>query len=126
MASYLCKVICTGCGALFEDLIEREFLHDGVDHDNGVMESINYRCDQRGSIVRIRRFYQSKPFESLDEIISADDKLNICPACQREVPSFGDRWHVELGNFDAVLKQPCPRCHRSDSLMFLERKEVTQ
>lgn len=124
MAAYLCSVLCTGCGHLYENLIDLEDINDSLDQSNGVMESHNYRCDAKKELVRIRRHYsQTGSSKFIDEIIATDEKLDVCPACRSTVPSFGDRYHVELDGMDAVLRQKCPRCNKLD-LMLLSREEV--
>lgn len=118
MAVYLCKVICTHCGEVYEDLIDRTFINDGIEKETGSMESINYRCDYAHKFVRIRRF-----FRGINETHFHDDKVDICPACKRKVMSFGDRFHREIGTIDALLKEPCAKCHTTGELILLEREE---
>ena len=120
MAAYLCDILCTNCGEIFSDLIDKNYINDGIVYDNGSMESINYRCDRTHRLVRIRRFFRDLLQTSTPE----DQKLNICPECHKNVPSFGDRYHTEIGAISNILNGQCPQCDAYSTLTILSRKEI--
>lgn len=122
--AYLCSVICTNCGKVYDNLISKKIAFDGVDVGDETLESYNYRCDVNNTFSRVkRRHAHSSKYSQKSEDVFNDSPFDMCLSCKKNVSHFGDRYHVELGNINSILKQKCPKC-REYTLMLLEKKEV--